>query len=125
MESKGLAATPEEDATQAAALTSPAAGTALDPATVLEFTWESGAVPRHGDPVNGRAYLVVFSTAADPELLRVFTTNLSYTPDATAWGTLTGAGEAVSVTITSAVFEQNRVAQGGGPWVGPAVTLGG
>lgn len=119
-----LAASAVEDGAQAAALTAPAAGTALDPATVVDFTWEVGSVPRHGDPLNGRAYLVVFSTPASPELLRVFTTNLTYTPDADAWATITGAGEAVSVTITNAVFEQNRVAQGGGPWVGPTVTLG-
>lgn len=120
-----LAATPVEDATQAAAFTAPAEGTALDPATVPTFTWEVGAVPRHGDPVNGRAYLLVFATASDAELLRVFTTELSYTPDANAWSTVTGAGAAVTVTITSAIFEQNRVTQGGGPWVGPPLGLGG
>ena len=120
-----LAATPVDDATQAAGFTAPAEGSALDPAAPPTFTWEAGAVPRHGDPVNGRAYLVVFATATDPEVLRVFTTETSYTPDAAAWSTVTGAGAAVTVTITSAIFEQNRVAQGGGPWVGPPLGLGG
>lgn len=78
----------------------------------------------HGAPVNGRAYLLVFSTASDAKLLRVFTTELQYVPDTAAWEKLSAAG-AVSVTITNAIFEQNRVAPEGGPFVGPALQLGG
>lgn len=120
-----LAATPVEDATQAASFTEPADGAAIDPAAPPTFKFDVGSVPRHGDPVNGRAFLLVFATEGDPQLLRVFTTGLSYTPDDAAWSKVSGAGGAVTVTITSAIFEQNRVAQGGGPWVGPAITLGG
>lgn len=120
-----LAATPVEDAAQGATFDQPADGAALDPAAPLTFTWTAGAVPRHGDPVNGPAYLLVFATDSEPALLRVFTTEETYTPDADAWATVTGAGAPVTVTVTTALFEQNRVAQGGGPWIGPPITLGG
>ncbi len=79
----------------------------------------------HGAPVNGRAYLLTFMTASNAKLLRVFTTELQYLPDTAAWETLSGSVDAVGVTITNAIFEQNRVAQGGGPFVGPALQLGG
>lgn len=72
----------------------------------------------HGTPVNGRAYFLVFATASSPKLLRVFTTNLSYTPAAAAWQKLVDAGEAITISITNAIFEENRVAQDGGPFTG-------
>jgi hypothetical protein len=77
----------------------------------------------HGDPVNGRAFFVVFSTAAEPELVRVFTTASTYTPDDAAWTALKGAAAPITATITSAVFESNRVAADGGPFTGGTVTF--
>jgi hypothetical protein len=120
-----LAATVVDEPSQASSFTSPEDGAALDPAAPPTFAWTPAGVPRHGDPVNGAAYYLVFSTSGQPSLLRVFTTEETYAPDAEAWAAVTAPGTPVIVTITSAVFEQNRVAQGGGPWVGPTITLGG
>jgi hypothetical protein len=72
----------------------------------------------HGTPVNGRAYFLVLGTASSPKLVRVFTTNLSYTPAAAVWQRLVDAGEPITGSITNAIFEDNRVAQGGGPFAG-------
>ncbi|AUX45632.1 hypothetical protein SOCE26_071270 [Sorangium cellulosum] len=81
------------------------------------------AAQAHGTPVNGRAYFLVFSTAEREGLLRVFTTELSYTPDAAAWEKLRSAGAPITVEVVNALFESNRVAQGGGPFVGEPVTF--
>ncbi|WP_437586525.1 hypothetical protein [Sorangium sp. So ce1000] len=77
----------------------------------------------HGAPINGRAYFLVFATAERELLLRVFTTKLSYTPDAAAWDKLRAAGAPIKVDVISAVFENNRIAQGGGPFKGEPVTF--
>lgn len=134
------------DAAQAAVFDVPAEGAALPEDTPATFQWHvagaSAAVsPKgavwaalgslvgerealaHGAPVNGRAYLVVFSTPGDDKLLRVFTTDLSYTPDATAWAALTSAKGTISATVTNALFEEGRITQGGGPFQGKTVTF--
>ncbi|XXX73587.1 hypothetical protein WMF30_38685 [Sorangium sp. So ce134] len=80
------------------------------------------AAQAHGTPINGRAYFLVF-TAAERELLRVFTTKLSYTPDAAAWDKLRAAGGPITVSVLNAVFENNRIVQGGGPFTGVPVTF--
>jgi hypothetical protein len=80
----------------------------------------SGAVSAtawaHGPPVNGRAYFLVLSAPNRPEALRVFTTELEYTPAAEVWQGV-GTGD-VTATIRSAIFENNRVPAGGGPFEG-------
>ncbi|WP_437827570.1 hypothetical protein [Sorangium sp. So ce1153] len=81
------------------------------------------AARAHGTPVNGRAYFLVFSTAEREGLLRVFTTKLSYTPDAAAWDKLRAAGAPITVDVVNAVFENNRIAPGGGPFTGEPVTF--
>ena len=77
----------------------------------------------HGAPINGRGYFLVFSTPSSPKLLRVFTTELTYTPDTTAWAMLASASGPISLTITNAIFEDNRVAQDGGPYAGSAISF--
>ncbi|WP_437522804.1 hypothetical protein WME79_32440 [Sorangium sp. So ce726] len=77
----------------------------------------------HGTPINGRAYFLVFTTAERELLLRVFTTKLSYTPDAAAWDKLRAAGVPITVSVISALFENNRIVQGGGPFTGEPVTF--
>ncbi|WP_437731008.1 hypothetical protein [Sorangium sp. So ce1335] len=81
------------------------------------------AARAHGTPVNGRAYFLVFSTPERAGLLRVFTTKLSYTPDAAAWDKLRAAGGPITVDVTNAMFENNRIVQGGGPFAGEPVTF--
>ncbi|WP_437275583.1 hypothetical protein WME90_30600 [Sorangium sp. So ce375] len=77
----------------------------------------------HGTPINGRAYFLVFATAERELLLRVFTTKLSYTPDAAAWDKLRAAGAPITVSVINAVFENNRIVQGGGPFSGEPLTF--
>jgi hypothetical protein len=77
----------------------------------------------HGAPVNGRAYLLVFSTPSNPEVVRVFTTELEYTFDAASWTKIALENAPVTLAITNAIFEENRVAQDGGPFVGEPVTF--
>jgi len=77
----------------------------------------------HGTPTSGPAYFLNFSTTANAKLLRVFTTNTSYTPDATAFGKLKGANDVIHAVITNASFDQNRIAQSGGPWKGTEITF--
>jgi hypothetical protein len=125
----------------------PAAKMSLPAATAATFAWHIGESARlwppslhdwalavdamitprqahaHGAPINGRGYFLVFSTPSAPKLLRVFTTELTYTPDATAWATLVAAGGPISLTITNAIFEDNRVAQDGGPFAGPGISF--
>ncbi|WP_437606012.1 hypothetical protein WMF20_33855 [Sorangium sp. So ce834] len=81
------------------------------------------AAQAHGMPINGRAYFLVFSTSGREGLLRVFTTKLSYTPDAAAWDKLRAAGGPITVSVLNAVFENNRIVQGGGPFAGEPVTF--
>jgi hypothetical protein len=72
----------------------------------------------HGDPFTGTATYLVFSTDSDPKLLRVLTSEASYTPDAAAWDKLVAAGKPITLTLTGAEFETNRIAQDGGPYKG-------
>jgi hypothetical protein len=77
----------------------------------------------HGTPLSGTGYFLVFSTTKDPKLIRVFTTAHDYTPDAAAMAKLKGAGEAIHAVVTTAEFDQNRIAQDGGPYKGVEVTF--
>jgi hypothetical protein len=78
----------------------------------------------HGTPIDGRAYFLVFRTEENPRLLRVFTTRLDYTPSAEAWAKLSGEGGGpITVEITGAIFEQNRIPQDGGPWLGETLSF--
>lgn len=88
----------------------------------FSFLLGEGEAFAHGAPISGRAYFVVFQTPDDPKLLRVFTTNLSYTPDAAAWEKLVSAGQ-FTARIGTAIFDENKIAEGGGPFVGKARSM--
>jgi hypothetical protein len=77
----------------------------------------------HGTPISGPAYFLVLSTEDDPKLVRVFTTALTYTPDADTWAKLKGAAKPITAVVTWADFDTNRVVQGGGPWQGEPITI--
>lgn len=120
----------------------PTEGAAVPAAPPFEFEWSAmvarreesfleralslllgeGEAYAHGAPISGRAYFVVFQTPTNPKLLRVFTTNLSYTPDAAAWEKLVSAGQ-FTARIGTAIFDENKVADGGGPFVGKSRSM--
>jgi hypothetical protein len=75
----------------------------------------------HGTPMNGDAFLLVFSTPSDPKVLRVFTQARSYVPSADEWRRLVEQSGFVTLTITHAIFEQGRLTEDGGPFVGQSV----
>jgi hypothetical protein len=65
----------------------------------------------------------VISTPADEELVRVFTTNTSYTPDEAAWAKIKAAGDVVSGWVLMGIFEDDALAEGGGPFAGSWVAF--
>jgi hypothetical protein len=85
------------------------------------------AAHAHGTPYSGQATLLVFSTDADPKLLRVFTSETSYTPTDATWRKLVDAKAPITLSLTGAAFEQNRLAQGTQPRLGTPYqfTIGG
>lgn len=144
-----LGATPINDAAKGAALSEPAEGAELPSTAAPTFQWSVGSAgaalspsagPRrssfmselvgperaaaaHGPPVNGKAYLLVFSTPADDKLVRVFTTDLSYTPDAAAWDKMKAAGAPITATVLTGTFDNNLLASDGGPFAGPKTSF--
>lgn len=70
----------------------------------------------HGEPMNGPAFLLTFSTSSDPALLRVFTQEVEYIPGTAEWQTLAAIGEEITLVVTLAIFDQGRITQDGGPF---------
>jgi hypothetical protein len=138
-----LAQSPKDEPAEAAQLSEPLDAAELDGATPVRFAWSVGPTARlrhegplekalgfvlgvreayaHGTPVSGRGYWLVFATAEDPKVLRVFTLDLSYTPDDAAWAKLKAATGPINVSVTNAIFEENRVTPDGGPFAGPSI----
>jgi hypothetical protein len=87
---------------------------------LLEF---EGTAHAHGAATTGLAYFVVFATAKDPKLLRVFTSKTSYAPAADALERLKAAKAPISVTVTAATFADNRILPGSGPYASQPVTF--
>ncbi len=77
----------------------------------------------HGTPTSGPAYFLLFTTPTNAKLLRVFTPLTEYTPDADALAKLKAAGEPIHAVITTADFDQNRVAPDGGPYQGTEIVF--
>jgi hypothetical protein len=135
-----LLAAPQNNAAQSVAVDAPLEGAVMPKDVPPTITWHVGGGmgatlreigewlgPRkafaHGAPVNGRAYFLVFASKANPKAVRVFTTNLEYTFDAATWAKLALESGPITLTITNAIFEENRVAQDGGPFPGQASTF--
>lgn len=71
--------------------------------------------------MTGHGYYLLFSTDDEPTLLRVFTTETSYTPDKAAWGTLVAAGMWTKLVIASADFADDVMVPGSGPYIGDPI----
>jgi hypothetical protein len=80
-----------------------------------------GVAHAHGAPFNGTGYFLVFTDAAKHTALRVFTDQTSYTPDASAWSALAAGTQPITLTVTSAIFEENAVLADGGPFTAGSV----
>jgi hypothetical protein len=76
------------------------------------------AAHAHGDPLVGPATFLVFSTATNPKLVRVFTSLTSYTPEQSVWDKLVAANAEITLSLIGAEFDSNRIADSGGPFQG-------
>jgi hypothetical protein len=77
----------------------------------------------HGTPFSGVGTYVVFSVDGNPKLLRALTGDVQFQPQQAAWDEMAATGKPITVTLVSAIFEQNRVVQEGGPFVGSSITV--
>jgi hypothetical protein len=90
---------------------------------LLDLVGPERSARAHGSFIGGAAYLLVFSTTGNDNLLRVFTTNLTYTPDEAAWATLKGAGHPIQAWILTGIYDANQLVDGGGPFQGPWIAF--
>lgn len=78
----------------------------------------------HGTPMSGSGFFLTFATPSNPKLLRVFTKNMGYEPDETKRTLLTSQTEEITIELVTAEFDQNRIAQDGGPFRTKPITIG-
>jgi len=76
-----------------------------------------------GGGFTGMAYLLVFSTPENAQLLRVYTTDTSYTPNTAAWKQLVAVRGPITLALTTATFENNELTVEGGPHAGQELSL--
>lgn len=115
---------------KAPTLDAPTDGASLSADTIPTFTWHIGAAaravrlaqgstrPAHGDPYSGYATYLEVGIEAEEPIAKVLTNEASWTPSAEVWNDLASVGEAITVTLIGAEFEQDRVIQDGGPYQG-------
>ncbi|HYQ42366.1 MAG TPA: hypothetical protein VER11_10360 [Polyangiaceae bacterium] len=84
----------------------------------LQFLAPERIAHAHGTPYNGTAYYLVITDKDSKQILQVFTSGTSFTPEAADWQHLTDAPQPLTLAITSAFFEDNSVPSDGGPFVG-------
>jgi len=98
--------------------------------TPATFTWHADATSSPGandvlDPSKqqGQVFLLAFTVpSSEKPVLRVFTTLMSYTPDATNWAKLVSAdSETFTLNVTSATFENDQLTSDGGPHTGQTI----
>lgn len=110
-------------------LDTPVDGGVLPSDAPFEFTWESDNTvdPPAAGATNDLqlVHLLVFSTQAEPNLLRVFSTLNSYTPDAATWETLKEAGQSgpITLSLNSATLMGSELVVDGGPFIGETVSF--
>jgi len=84
----------------------------------LKFLAPERIAHAHGDPYTGTAYYLAFSDKGGKQLLQVFTPDTSFTPEALDFQHLAEAPQPLTLTITSAYFEDNSIHENDGPFVG-------
>jgi hypothetical protein len=85
---------------------------------LAEFLGPVKSARAHGDPLVGPATFLTFSTATNAKVVRVFTTLTSYTPGQTEWDKLVAANAEITLSLIGADFDNNRIADSGGPFQG-------
>jgi len=114
---------PDDWAWAGGAFDTPEDGQAVPGDARFVFTWRSDPVITEAGK-NEAAYLLVFSTASQGTLAQVFTTFTTYTPNAIAWQKLASAGEAVTLSISGATFQEGTLlADEGGPHNGQTLSF--
>ena len=98
--------------------------------TAQAFTWmaDSTEPPNPADTLSpgqqqGQAFMLVFSTPDNAKVLRVFTSLTAYTPDAVAWAKLVALSGPITLSITSATYENDQLTRDGGPHSGQTMTF--
>lgn len=76
------------------------------------------AAHAHGTPYNGVAYFLEISDARGSDALRIFTDQTSHQPAGVEWAALADLPQPLTLTITSALFEENKIPSDGGPFLG-------
>ena len=85
---------------------------------LLDLFGPERAAHAHGS-LSGLGYLLLFSSKADSDLLRVFTSKTSYTPGPGAMEIFKGVKGPIQVWILTGVFDNNALTPDGGPFRGP------
>ena len=79
------------------------------------------AAHAHGTPFSGLGYFLEVNDADGNHGLRVFTDQARYTPASEAWSALAGLSQPLRLTIVQAIFEENEVPAGNGPYLGGSI----
>jgi hypothetical protein len=75
----------------------------------------------HTPPFNGTGMFLVVSDATGTRRLQVFTDQPSFLSTTTGWATLAAARQPLTLAITWAAFDEGRILDGNGPFVGGSV----
>jgi hypothetical protein len=113
---------------------SPTDQAVLEPAPPFTFAWhaDSTSAPSGAGAAgasasdagfSGMVYLLVFSTPSNAKLLRVFTTDTTYTPDAAAWKTLVSVNGPITLNVTTSTFADGTLTADGGPHNGQTLSF--
>jgi len=89
----------------------------------LRLLAPEGVAHAHGAAYNGPAYYLVITGADSKQILQVFSSKTSFTPEALDWQHLTEAPQPLRLDITSAFFDDNGIGEDGGPFVGGTFSI--
>ena len=89
--------------------------------------WELLGPPRSafadGQPYTGPGTYVVFSTDAEPSLVRALTSRNAFIPSQEVWDTMVAVDAPITLTLATASFEQNLVTPYGAVVPGTSITF--
>lgn len=123
-----LAKTPEFWEWSAGRVQTPTDGDDVGRQAAAEFRWWSDIVHLDKDaeteaPMSGPGYLLLFSAEDGTNVAAVFTKAKKYTPSGSLWAELSAQKGPITVHVNSADFQENKLAQFGGPFFGSGITF--